>query len=148
MAATAVEHTPMPPSPNSNKRKRATEHANVRGSKMPDFRALEQNADYMFLKALTDPSATSDGSAQTAQAALAAPVAHSQYPDSFDAGTQLPSFDDGTNASNDATDSMGSTARAYMDARQQHNAQRPSIGSDAWHKQRRDNHKEGRFLYV
>jgi len=92
-----------------------------------------------------------DANTRTAQAALNAPMPQNTYPppeNSFDSATGMPhglsSYDDGSNSSPTAFNSITPTAQALMDARQANttNHNKPAVGSQQWHQQRKDNHKE------
>ena len=79
-----------------------------------------------------------DDSSRTAQAALATPVQPNAYPEpgSFD---DMPgsggSFEDGTPANQ---------GQIYHTPGQ--SVGKPAVGTDEWHQQRKNNHKEGMYL--
>lgn len=144
--ATAVQSATMPPSPNSNKRKRGVgDHDNGRSVKSQNTSVQDNSSgepNYAaLLQGMQSEMPGHDSNAQTAQAALASSMPHSSYPDSFDTSSQLASYDDAT--SNGAGMSNSPTAQALYDARMQ--TQKPAVGSTAWHQQRKDNHKEGKI---
>lgn len=144
MMATAIQSSPMPSSPNSNKRKRGlNDHDNNRNVKQQNASLQDTSSEPNYaalLQSVQDPMQGHDANAQTAQAALNTSLPHSQYPhpDPFDS-SQLTSFDDA--AVNSAAMANSPTAQALYDARMQ--TQKPAVGSTQWHQQRKDNHKEG-----
>lgn len=80
-----------------------------------------------------------DESSRTAQAALATPLQASSYPEpgSFDALPTSGGFEDGT-----------PSAQALATAQQMYgtpqSGSKPVVGTDEWHQQRKNNHKEGK----
>ena len=94
-----------------------------------------------------------EANTRTAQAALNAPMPQNTYPppeNSFDSAAGmahgLSSFDDGPNSPPTGFNAIPPTAQALMDARQASstNHNKPAVGSQQWHQQRKDNHKEGK----
>ena len=91
-------------------------------------------------------------SARTAQAALSTGMQHNTYPppdNSFDSATGLPhglsSFDDSSNSPPTGFSAITPTQQALMAAREATtpNHNKPAVGTQQWHQQRKDNHKEG-----
>lgn len=94
-----------------------------------------------------------DDNTRTAQAALATPMGGSSYPppDSFDSASSMAQglpFDDPSQSS--PIYGMGSTAQQLQAAReaQNVNSNKPAVGTPEWHKQRKDNHKEGNVCFM
>lgn len=142
--ATAIMSSPlMSNNHNSNKRKRGPgeqdmgrniKAQNSNGDHDPNYAALLQGID----------ATLGDDSSRTAQAALSHPVGQSAYPEpGFDGTTGLPpGFDDGSSG---VSQSLGPGAQALYDARQGQGqtTPKPAVGTNEWHQQRKDNHKEG-----
>lgn len=80
-----------------------------------------------------------DDSTRTAQAALATPMQSSSYPEpsSYQGTPGMPQGYDDTPGS--------AAAQALYDAAGQRSGSgpKPQVGSEEWHQQRKDNHKEG-----
>ena len=112
---------------------------NTNGDSEESYAALLQG-----IQASNIPEA--DDSTRTAQAALAAPMTQSAYPEpgAFgDTSALSGGFDDGSPSAN-----FGSGPQALLDARASigggNNQGKPPVGTAEWHQQRKDNHKEGR----
>jgi hypothetical protein len=93
-----------------------------------------------------------DANARTSHAAMNASMQHNTYPppeNSFDSASGLPhglsSFDDGSNSPPTGFNAITPTAQALMAARGETttNHNKPAVGTQQWHQQRKDNHKEG-----
>lgn len=125
--------------PNLNKRKRGTADQDVGRNVKPQSTNGEHETYAALLQGLEGlPGA--DDSTRTAQAALAAPMNQSAYPEpnSFDGGAMNATFD-----GNSPTGLSGmGTAQAVLEARGGNQNKLP-VGSTEWHQQRKDNHKEG-----
>jgi bHLH factor len=127
---------------NTNKRKRAGDQDVGRNAKLQNTNG-EHDAYSALLQGL-DPTGAEDDSTRTAQAALAAPMNQSAYP-------EHPTFVDGAAALSSAFDegspsalpNLGS-AQALIDARG-NQSNKPAVGTAEWHQQRKDNHKEGKI---
>lgn len=141
--ATQVSQLPTQNANANNKRKRAigdqeagrnVKTQSTNGDHEPSYAALLQG-----IEGASMPEA--DDSTRTAQAALATPLGQSTYPEpgSFDATAALPTgFDEGSPSTN-----FASGPQALIDARSANNANKPPVGTQEWHQQRKDNHKEG-----
>ena len=142
MATTAVRASPLP---TSNKRKRGP--GDQDGGR--NTKAVNTNGN----NAMSDPSYAPvdliqglghhamigvDDSSRTAQAALATPLQDSGYPEpgNFEGlagtGSSLDDINSGQNM--DSTTGMFDTPQS---------GNKPTVGSDEWHNQRKNNHKEG-----
>jgi hypothetical protein len=109
-----------------------TMQANVDFS--PDVQQMLQGIDQHVMS-------TADDSTRTAQAALATPMQASTYPEpSSYQGTQ--GMQQGMQQGYDDTPA-GSGAAQFMESHGQGSVNKPQVGSAEWHKQRKDNHKEG-----
>lgn len=127
-----------------NKRKRGPGDQDVgRNAKAQNTNGEHDHTNYSLL--LQGDSILADDSTRTAQAALAAPMSQSAYPEpnAFEGATGLPTTFDDNNAS--AIPGMGS-AQALMEARGANTnaAVKPAVGTAEWHQHRKDNHKEGK----
>jgi hypothetical protein len=149
-----------PPS-NTNKRKRESNDVmdgSRRKSQNTNGDTGNDNDDELSLQLLQGIGQEAlregdDANTRTAQAALNAPMPQNTYPppeNSFDGATGMPhglsSFDDGSNSPPTGFNAITPTAQALMDARQATttNHNKPAVGSQQWHQQRKDNHKEGK----
>ncbi|KAI1611941.1 hypothetical protein EDD36DRAFT_270153 [Exophiala viscosa] len=126
------------PTNNNNKRKRGPDQDAGRNAKIQNTNG-EQDAYSALLQGL-DPTGAEDDSTRTAQAALAAPMNQSAYPEppAFDGAAALSSAFDESDSS--ALPNLGS-AQALIDARG-NQGNKPAVGTQEWHQQRKDNHKE------
>jgi len=129
----------------SNKRKRGlgdqdagrnAKAQNTNGDHEPNYAALLQGS-LQGMDGLTG----ADDSTRTAQAALATPLGQSAYPEptSFDGAAGMTNAFDENSPS--AMTGMGS-AQALLEARGGNNSNKPAVGTQEWHQQRKDNHKE------
>ncbi|KAK5367221.1 basic helix-loop-helix protein [Exophiala xenobiotica] len=143
----------------NNKRKRGPgDQGGGRESKAQNTNGDHQ--DYAALLQGLEGVTGTDDSTRTAQAALAAPMNQSAYPEppSFDGAAALSSaFDENSppamsgmgnnmganmdNMGNNMGNNMGGMAQSPMDARGNQN-NKPAVGSAEWHQNRKDNHKE------
>lgn len=150
--ATQVTQLPSQNANANNKRKRGL--GDQDGGR--NIKAQNTNGDHeasyaALLQGIDAPSiAEADDSTRTAQAALAAPMDQSTYPEpgSFDATAALRAgFDDGGPSAN-----FASGPQALIDARASvgsaHNANKAPVGTAEWHQQRKDNHKIGKHLSI
>jgi hypothetical protein len=135
MAATAVRSSPMPPGMGvGNKRKRANEEM---GRNVKTSHTTDQDTNYAALLQGID-TAAGDESTRTAQAALAGAMDNAGYPEpGFDGGNGL------TSAFGDTSPTGGDGSAQYGTPGQ--NSNKPAVGSQQWHQQRKENHKEGKF---
>jgi len=144
--ATQVAQAPSQNANSSNKRKRGTSDQDAgRNAKAQNTNGDHEASYAALLQGIDGAIAEADDSTRTAQAALAAPMGQSTYPEpgSFDPTAALPAgFDDGSPSAN-----FASGPQALMDARASvgsaNNANKPPVGTAEWHQQRKDNHKEG-----
>jgi transcriptional regulator CBF1 len=137
-----------PPS-NTNKRKRESNDVmdgSRRKSQNTNGDTGNDNDDELSLQLLQGIGQEAlregdDANTRTAQAALNAPMPQNTYPPHG-----LSSFDDGPNSPPTGFNAIPPTAQALMDARQATttNHNKPAVGSQQWHQQRKDNHKEGK----
>jgi transcriptional regulator CBF1 len=105
--------------------------------------AMQANVDFspdvqQMLQGISQHGmSTADDSTRTAQAALATPMQASTYPEpsSYQATPGMQHGYDDTPA--------GSGAAQFMESHGQGSGNKPQVGSTEWHKQRKDNHKEG-----
>ncbi|EXJ83736.1 hypothetical protein A1O1_07362 [Capronia coronata CBS 617.96] len=138
---------------NNNKRKRGPGDQDVgRNAKAPNTNGDHDPDNYVALLQGIDDIGGSDDSTRTAQAALAAPMEQSSYPEPhpYDGATGMPTgFEDANQGSlagmptgqgMQPTQGMASAQQALLDARG--GAQKPAVGTAEWHQQRKDNHKE------
>lgn len=136
-----------PPSPNSNKRKRD-------GSESTPGRAMAHPAtngqDEMFRSLLQNldgdnaPAVSPDESSRTAQAALQQQQSSYPEPSVFDNFPQH-SVSHQQHLDQPLQHPMQNSGQGLFDSRQSQ-SQKPSVGSTAWHQQRKDSHKEGIYL--
>jgi hypothetical protein len=93
-----------------------------------------------------------DANARSTHAALTAAMQQNTYPppeNSFEHVTgmphALPAFDDSSNSPPTGFNAITPTAQALMAAREANptNHNKPVVGTQQWHQQRKDNHKEG-----
>lgn len=149
-----------PPS-NNNKRKRESNDVldGSRGRKSQNLNGdgRDENDEELQLHLLQDLSQEAlreedDTNARTNHAALGTSLPQNTYPppeNSFDSATGMPhglsSFDDNANSSPTGFSSITPTAQALMAARGETatNHNKPAVGTQQWHQQRKDNHKEG-----
>lgn len=150
--ATQVSQLPSQNANANNKRKRGLgDQDGGRSAKAQNTNGDHEASYAALLQGIDGPNISeTDDSTRTAQAALAAPMGQSTYPEpgSFDATAPLPSgFDDGSPSAN-----FASGPQALMDARASvgsaNNAGKPPVGTAEWHQQRKDNHKEGKYSQV
>jgi len=127
-----------PLNPN-NKRKRGPADQDVGRNVRPQNTNGEHEAYTALLQGL-DGLPEADDSTRTAQAALAAPMNQSAYPEpnSFDGVTGMGATYDGNSPSGLAG---MPTAQAVLEARGGQPV-KPPVGTAEWHQQRKDNHKE------
>jgi hypothetical protein len=149
-----------PPS-NNNKRKRessdALDGSRLRKSQNTNGDASNDNDEELQLHLLQGLSQEAlqeedDANARTSHAAMNASLQHNTYPppeNSFDSATGMPhglsSFDDVSNSPPTGFNAITPTAQALMAARGETttNHNKPAVGTQQWHQQRKDNHKEG-----
>jgi len=129
-----------------NKRKRGPGDQDVGRNAKAQNTNGDHDANYAALLQGIDASMSGpDDSTRTAQAALAAPLGQSAYPEptSFEGPPGLPpGFEDNTAS---GPGSIGPSAQALYDARQGQGqaTNKPAVGTNEWHQLRKDNHKEG-----
>ncbi|KIX09881.1 uncharacterized protein Z518_00962 [Rhinocladiella mackenziei CBS 650.93] len=139
--ATQVGTSSIPPQTanTNNKRKRGPGDQDAGRNAKAQNTNGDHDTNYAALLQGIDPLAGADDSTRTAQAALAAPMNQSTYPEpaSFDGAANMPAgFDE-----NDAPNITGmGTAQALLEARGAN--QKPAVGTAEWHQLRKDNHKE------
>lgn len=162
MATQGVGAQPLPPAQvanpgvnnNNNKRKRGSADQDAgRNAKAPNTNGDHDPDNYVALLQGIDDMAVPDDSTRTAQAALAAPMEQSAYPEpnQYEGPPGMPTGFEDTNQSPipgmptgqgiQPAPGMGSAQQALLDARG--GAQKPAVGTAEWHQQRKDNHKEG-----
>lgn len=134
-----------PTGPVNNKRKRGPgDQGAGREAKAQNINTNGDHDTTNYGLLLQGDAMLADDSTRTAQAALAAPMNPSTYPEpsTFEGtpGMQA-TFDDNSPS---AITGMGS-AQALMEARGGNNngPPKPAVGTAEWHQQRKDNHKEG-----
>lgn len=146
------------PNLNTNKRKRdnseqadggsAPRSQEINGEERRSNEATMSQISHQLLQSLgQNGGATPDEDNQrTAQAALNAPMQTTNYPapdasfDSGSAGHYGLSFADG----NDMTASTASQLQAAREVTL--NVNKPAVGTNEWHAQRKNNHKEGKLI--
>jgi hypothetical protein len=121
---------------------RYTKQQNMNGSSMPanvDFTVTEAQQLSQMLGIDQHGMSAPDDSTRTAQAALATPMQSSSYPEpsSYQGTSGMPQGYDDTPGS--------AAAQALYDVAGQRSGSgpKPQVGSEEWHQQRKDNHKEG-----
>jgi hypothetical protein len=147
---------------NNNKRKRegsdALDGSRSRKSQNTNGDVRDDNDDELQLHLLQGLSQEAlqeedDAHARTNHAALNTPMPQNTYPppeNSYDSATGLPhglpSFDDSSNSPSTGFNAITPTAQALMAARGETttNHNKPAVGTQQWHQQRKDNHKEGK----
>lgn len=150
-----------PPS-NNNKRKRegsdTLDGSRSRKSQNTNGDVGDDNDDELQLHLLQGLSQEAlqeedDAHARTNHAALNASMHQNTYPppdNSYDGATGLThglsSFDDSSNSPPTGFNAITPTAQALMVARGETttNHNKPAVGTQQWHQQRKDNHKEGK----
>ena len=158
MATTVMQSEPYSPSLNTNKRKRdssdqadggrAPRSQEVNGEgRRPNDATMSQISEQLLQSLGQNGETTPDEENQrTAQAALNTPMQPGSYP-APDA-----SFDSGSSghyglAFPDGTDLTPSTASQLQAARESTlNVNKPAVGTNEWHTQRKNNHKEGELI--
>ncbi|KAK5082853.1 basic helix-loop-helix protein [Lithohypha guttulata] len=135
-----------PPSPNSNKRKRDhSESGPGRGMKAPATNG-DNSANAMFISLLqgidenTGPVAAQDETSRTAQAALQQQQSSYPEPNVFDHSGQT-AFDESHLQPALPHHQLQASGQSIFDARQPQPG-KPAVGTQAWHQQRKDSHKE------
>jgi bHLH factor len=127
---------------NNNKRKRGPGDQDA-GRQVKAANTNGEHEAYTALLQGLDGLAGADDSTRTAQAALAAPMNQSNYPEpgTFDTSGGLPSgFEDNSDSNLPGIPA----AQALLEARGgSQSGNKPNVGSAEWHQQRKDNHKEG-----
>lgn len=157
----------MPPNnlqlpPNNNKRKRESsdmlDGSRSRKSQNTNGDPSNDNDDELHLQLLRGLGQEAlqeqdDANTRTARAALSAPMQQNTYPppeNSYSSASGLPhdlsSFvNEDPNSPSTGFSAIPSTAQALMAARDATtpNHNKPAVGTQQWHQQRKDNHKEG-----
>lgn len=114
------------------------------------------NIDQQILQHVgTQNGMTDDDSALAAKAALAAHTPQNKYPPPPDAPFDANNLTHGLTFGDEMGQGVGdgpganSTAAAVYAAREaQSMNSKPSVGSPEWHQVRKNNHKEGRLIYI
>ena len=150
----------LPPS-NNNKRKRESsdvlDGSRSRKSQNTNGDVGDENDEELHLQLLQGIGQEAlqeqdDSNARTAQAALSTGMPQNTYPppeNSFDNATGMPqglsSFDDSSNSPPTGFSAITPSQQALMAAREATttNHNKPAVGTQQWHQQRKDNHKEG-----
>jgi hypothetical protein len=148
-----------PPS-NNNKRKRESsdllDGSRLRKSPNTNGDAVEMNDEELqlhLLQGLSQEALQEEDDARTNHAVLGSPMQQNTYPppeNSYDSGTGLPlgltTFDDSSHSPPTGFSAITPTAQAVMAAREANttNHNKPAVGTQQWHQQRKDNHKEGK----
>ncbi|EHY57011.1 basic helix-loop-helix protein [Exophiala dermatitidis] len=141
---------------NSNKRKRGpSEQDDGRDAKQQNTNGDHDPVNYAALLQGIDAMTGQDDSTRTAQAALAAPMEQSNYPEptQYEGGPGMPTgFEDANQTSlsqmspgqgmPSGAPGMPTAQQALLEARGGSGAQKPAVGTAEWHQQRKDNHKE------
>ncbi|KAK6365633.1 hypothetical protein, variant [Exophiala oligosperma] len=136
----------------NNKRKRVPGDQGI-GREAKAQNTNGDHQDYAALLQGLDAVSGADDSTRTAQAALAAPMNPSAYPEPtpFDGAAALSSaFDENSppavpnmgNNMNSMGNNMGGLPQNNSHGGRESTSAKPAVGSAEWHQQRKDNHKE------
>jgi len=138
-----------PPSPNSNKRKRNSSEQDLgRNMKLPHTNGDSSAQDHMYVSLLQGITDNQDDPTRTAQAALQQ-QAQPQYPEPnvFDHAGVSGGYDDhsvGLSQAGPQHAGFGGPGTQSIIDNRAASQNKPAVGSQAWHQQRKDNHKEGK----